>query len=111
MLPPPTWYVGDVLGMPLGLNPAESISASLTPSQGLAKGCSIVSVHAPASIGAGHVRRKMQMPVLSVERESVRGVSGGTGANCEDSVEVRLVEREFVLKDHSVRVSLRSRTH
>ena len=40
--------------------------------------------------------------------ESVRGVRVGTGANCDEFVGTRPVEREFGLEDRGVRVSLRA---
>lgn len=46
------------------------------------------------------------MQELSAERASVRGVSGGRGADCEGSVGVRPVEPELGIEDLGVRFSL-----
>ena len=46
----------------------------------------------------------MQIEELVAQRGAVRGVSGGAGANCEDLVGARPVNRELGLEDLGVRV-------
>ena len=49
---------------------------------------------------------QIQIQELSAERGAVRDVSRGTGANCEDIIGARPVERELGLEDLGVRVRL-----
>ena len=49
---------------------------------------------------------QIQIQELSAERGAVRDVSRGTGANCEDIIGARPVERELGLEDLGVRVLL-----
>ena len=50
----------------------------------------------------------MQIEELVAQRGAVRGVSGGAGANCEDLVGARPVNRELGLEDLGVRIRLRA---
>ena len=48
------------------------------------------------------------MKERSVQRGAIWGAGGGTGANCEDFVGARSVERELGFDDVGVRVRLRA---
>ena len=74
------------------------------------KGLVALYRHAPTSISAGHIGRKIRIEELSTERGSVRDVRGGAGANCENSVGAPPVERKFGLEDLRVRVSFHALT-
>ena len=73
-------------------------------------GTGLAALHrnAPASIRAGHVGGKIEIEELVPRRGAVRGVSGGSRANCEDLAWAGPAKRELGLEDLGVRVRHRA---
>ena len=73
---------------------------------GVGAGFAAFDGHTPTGVRTGQVGRQIQIEEVAPERRTARGLGGGAGADCQELVRARPVEREFGLEYVGVGVRL-----